>query len=320
MFKSFASHPRIIRQKNSKRYTLAPLDLSVGGDRIYFLNVGGADAILLESDGKYAMVDAGEDSDNPRGFIALNYRGTEKYVLDCVKRLAGDENGRVTLEFAVGTHAHSDHLGGFDTVFLDSDVTVKRVFLKKYDEARICDFEVTHWDNKEVYEQMLDACRKRNFPVIFDLPTESFYFGNFRITLFNTEIRDYGKKVWENENSLGVLVEKNGVRAFLAGDINNNEGDEDIIAPKIGRVDLLKTGHHGSKGSTSMSFAKTLKPDMAIVTNSMKNLKREPQNALNAVSCAVYATTQCRGIAAEFTESGIKLYNRLDRALNKKGM
>lgn len=306
--------PKIKRIKNSRRYKLLPLDLSVRGDRIYFLNVGGADAILLESDGKFAIIDAAEDSDNPRNFRALNYRGTEQYVLERVKKIAGGENGRVMLDFAVGTHAHSDHLGGFDTLFLDPFVTVKRVFLKKYDEKRICDFEVTHWDNKEVYEQMTAACEKRGFPVIFDLPEEPFQLGNFKITLYNTKIRDYGKPVWENENSLGVLVEKNGVRAFLAGDINNNEGDEDIIAPQVGKVDLLKTGHHGSKGSTSMNFALTLKPDIAIVTNSMKNLRRAPLKALNAANSAVYATTQCKGIAAEFTDSGIVLYKNIDKA------
>lgn len=306
------------RRKNAKRYTLDELDLSVHGDRIYFLNVGGADAILLESDGKFAMVDAAEDSDNPRGFRELNYRGSEKYVLNCVKKIAGDKNGKVTLEFAVGTHAHSDHLGGFDTLFLDPDITVKKVLLKKYDERRICDFEVMHWDNKEVYEQMLAACEQRKFPVIFNLPTEGFPLGNFTVTLFNTAVRDYGKRVWENENSLGVLLEKAGLRAFLAGDINNVEGDEALLAPQIGKVDLLKTGHHGSLGSTSLPFAKTLCPDIAVVTNSMKNLKKEPMYALNSVNAAVYATTQCRGLAAEFTPRGIKLYKHLDRAVKRK--
>lgn len=300
---------KLIRRKNSKKYILKPFRRNSSGDRIYFLNVGGADAILLESQGRFAMVDAGEDSDNPRGFISLAYRGTERYVLNAVKRIAG---GR--LDFAVGTHAHSDHLGGFDTVFLDPQVTVGKMYMKRYDESRICDFEVTHWDNKEVYEQTLNACRLRNIPVVFDLP-KSFAFGSFKVTLLNREIRDYGKKVWENENSLGVLIEKDGFKAFLAGDINNNEGDEDIIAPLIGKVDLLKVGHHGSLGSTSQSFVNALKPDISIVTNSMKNLKHAPENALNSVNSAVYATTQCKGIVAEFTDDEIVLYKNLDKAI-----
>ena len=37
-----------------------------------------------------------------------------------------DENGRVTLDFILGTHAHSDHIGGFDTVINHPDITVKK--------------------------------------------------------------------------------------------------------------------------------------------------------------------------------------------------
>lgn len=190
--------------------------------------------------------------------------------------------------------------------------------MKKYDESRITDYEVTHWDNKEVYEQMLSACEKRGFPVVFDLPKESFALGNFTVTLFNAEIREYGKKVGENENSLGVLVEKDGLRAFIAGDMNNLEGDEDIAAERLGKVDLLKTGHHGSEGSTSENFAMKLSPDISIVTNSVKNLGKGPEAALNAVNSAVYATTQLHGIVAEFAGGKIRLYKNLDSAIKER--
>ena len=61
---------------------LEAIDLSTHGDRIYFLNTGGADAILIESEGKFALVDGAEDSDNPRGFEDLAFDGTEDYVVD----------------------------------------------------------------------------------------------------------------------------------------------------------------------------------------------------------------------------------------------
>lgn len=55
-------------------------------DRIHFLNTGSSDAILLESDGKFAMVDAGEDNDNPRGFKSLDLEGYEDRVLEYIKK------------------------------------------------------------------------------------------------------------------------------------------------------------------------------------------------------------------------------------------
>ena len=89
-----------------------------GIDCIHFLSTGNSDAILLESGGHFALVDAGEDSDNPRGFDWLVFDGHEEDVLAYLKSHAADENGKVHLDFVLGTHAHSDHIGGFDTVIL----------------------------------------------------------------------------------------------------------------------------------------------------------------------------------------------------------
>ncbi len=71
--------PHLVAQSIATRSVLdpAPSD-SAGGDRIHFLKTGSSDAIVLESDGRFAMVDAGEDTDNPRGFEGLNLSGYEK--------------------------------------------------------------------------------------------------------------------------------------------------------------------------------------------------------------------------------------------------
>ena len=43
-------------------------DISIKNeDAIYFLNTSSSDAIILQSNGHYAMIDAGEDNDYPRG-------------------------------------------------------------------------------------------------------------------------------------------------------------------------------------------------------------------------------------------------------------
>lgn len=126
-------------------------DLSFSSDRIHFLNTDNSDAILLESDGRFAMVDAGEDTDNPRGLPGLNLPGFEDRVLAYLKAHAADADGKVHLDFIVGTHAHSDHLGGFDTILADPDVSVGRAYLKAYDSSVINEEEVREWDNGDVF-------------------------------------------------------------------------------------------------------------------------------------------------------------------------
>lgn len=168
-------------RKFSKCYNIlsSKNELSENMDAIHFMSTGTSDAILLETDGKFALVDSGEDSDNPRGFEDLELDGFEDKVLDYLKKTAGDENGNVVLEFVVGTHAHSDHIGGFDTIISDPQVTVKKAYLNVYDQSQITDFEVEEWDNQEVYDQMVNALKSKNVPIISDIDDAPFTFGNF---------------------------------------------------------------------------------------------------------------------------------------------
>lgn len=312
---TFIFMPHKQMKDNLKNITLLSAESADPTDAIYFLNTGSADAILIESNGKFALVDAAEDSDNPRGFPNLEFEGTEEYVLNAVKKIAGDKNGKVTLEFVLGTHSHSDHIGGFDTLLLDEDINVKNVYLKEYDESTITDFEITEWDNKEVYEQMINACEKRGFPVTHNISEIPFNFGNFTMKFCNAADKTKESKTGENENAVGLLIEKGDLRAFLAADINNYDGDEDRLAEELGKVNLLKVGHHGYDGSSTLGFIKALSPEYAVVTNKEGKISKRPLSNLNSVKAAVLETGAYNGIIAEFTDEGIVLYKDLDNIL-----
>lgn len=181
-------------------------DVQTSGDKIHFLNTGSSDAILLESNGRFAMIDAGEDTDNPRDFEDLELDGYEEKVLAYLKQNASDENGRVHLDFILGTHSHSDHIGGFDTIIADDAVEIDKAYLKVYDSSKIKKKEVEQWDNQEVYDQMVNALNARNIPIISNPDGTPFAFGNFTITFFNTDDPVAKGKVGENDQSFGVLV------------------------------------------------------------------------------------------------------------------
>lgn len=287
-------------------------DYNKGRDAVHFLSTGSSDAILIESEGMFALIDCAEDSDNPRGFADLAYEGYEDKVLDYLKENAADENGVVNLDFILGTHSHSDHIGGFDTVISDPSVKIGRAYLKKYDESQINDYEVEKWDNKEVYEQMINALEDKNIPIISDISEKPFSLGNFTVTIFNTKDNNC-KKVGENDNSLGVLIEKNGARIFLAGDINNLNGDEEHLAPLIGKVDLLKVGHHSYSGSTTSKWLKTLSPDVCVITNNYESTDKRTLRRITRISnSAILITGSENGVAAVIDDSGkISYYNNI---------
>ncbi len=310
-----AAKKSLAEKLDSALLPAAPQTAEEGRDCIHFLPTGSSDAILLESDGHFAMVDAGEDTDNPRNFPGLNLPGFEQEVLAYLKAHAADENGKVHLDFVLGTHSHSDHIGGFDTVISDPDVTVDRAYLKRYDASKIRENEVVEWDNQEVYDQMVQALNARGVPIVSELSDEPFAFGSLTLTLFNTVDPENKKKVGENDQSVGLLIEKNGTRVFLTGDLDNYNGDESRLAPAIGRVDLLKVGHHSYGGSSSPKFIRTLSPKACVITNNFESMDRNTLARIERIcSPAFYVTGKESGVLAVLGDGGeIAYYGQLQK-------
>lgn len=276
-------------------------------DVIYFLNTGSSDAIVLQSQGHFAMVDAGEDNDNPRGLPELEYIGYEQEILEFLRKNTADENGRIHLDFVLGTHSHSDHIGGFDTIINDDNVFIDKAYLKEYHSESIIDKEINEWDNQEVYDQMVEALNKKSVPIISDISSEPFQFGNFIITILNTEYEDGSRKVGENDNSLVLLVEKNGQRALLTGDLDNCSGDEERIAELVGVVDLLKVGHHSYSHSTEKKFLKCVSPKVSVITNSYKHAdKKTLRRIAKYTDSSIILSDDEGGIGAVFADNKIK--------------
>lgn len=297
----FIFKPMSEMNKNHDSLSLKAYEKKPTGSRIHFLNTENSDCILLESDGHFALVDCGEDTDNPRGFEGLELKGFEDKVLRYLFENAADEDGNVYLDFVLGTHAHSDHIGGFDTIISNEKVSVGRAYLKEYDETRIETHEVTDWDNKEVYSQMLAALLAKNIPVISEIDETQFTLGSFNITLFNTEYDEGTELIGENDNAIGVLVEKDGVKTFLAADIDNKSGDEEKLAPQIGEIDILKVGHHSYSESTTSKWLKTLSPKLCIVTNLYEKAdKRTLRRITRLCHSPILLTGKENGIVIEY--------------------
>lgn len=275
---------------------------------IHFLNTGHSDCIIIESNGHFAMVDAAEDTDYPPNKPALKYPGYEREVLDYLYKNCMGADGLVHLDFVLGTHAHSDHIGGFDTVINDDRILIEKAYLKPYIESAINYFERTQWDNTEVYNQMKDALDTKKVPVISDFDSTSFHLGDFKITFFNGSVANRRRKTGENENSVVTLVEYGGCRALLAGDMNRKCGGEKEISKAVGKVDLLKVGHHGYEWSSSKLWLQTLDPDIAVIPNDMQHVHKSVAARIKKFSGAkIYTTVDNNGVKAVFKNGKISI-------------
>ena len=259
-----------------------------GNDRIHFLNTANSDAILIESNGRFALIDAGEGNNNPRRKTA--YKGYEDEVRAYIKQVAADGSGTARLDFILGTHCHYDHIGAFHAIITDPDIKIDKAYFKQLDET---------------YSQIRSDLEVLGVPGISDLPREEFAFGDFTIKFFNTVTPPEMDGEGENAASVGVKVTKGERTAFLAADITKSTGLEQLLGGQIGHVDLLKVGHHGYLGSSSAKFLKQLSPEVAIVTNQLgKVYPNVKWNLTMIAKVPFFATYDHNGIIASFTDDG----------------
>ncbi len=271
-------------------------------DRIHFLDTANSDCILIESNGKFALIDSGEGNDNPRR--KTEYKGYESEVLSYIKKVCTDENGIVNLDFIVATHMHYDHSGNFEPIINDTEIKIGKAFIKRYDGSGTTKMDSDFWGNLETYKNIIRALENNNVKIVHNLPENSFVFGDFTVEFINTVTPKDFIDAGENSNSIGIKLSKDTKSAFLAADFTNNGGFEMIYANEIGDIDLLKIGHHGYFGSSSSGFLKKLKPEIAICTNYLGKIYPNVKWNLTMVAkTPVFSTAHRKGIIATFTDS-----------------
>lgn len=152
---------------------------------------------------------------------------------------------------------------------------------------------------------MVNALNAKSIPIVSDIPSEPFKFGNFTITFMNTEYDDT-KGIGENDNSVVTLIETDGKKVLLTGDLDNCSKDEQKIAKTVGEVDVLKVGHHSYGMSTMSKFIKTVNPKMSIITNESKKAYKPTLARIAVLTKSKIAFTEDNeGIAVVFKDGEI---------------
>ena len=215
---------------------------------VSFLNVGQGDAVALRSPaGRWMLIDGG-----PRGPQGDAGR---RVVVPFLR-----SHGATQLAAIVATHGHLDHFGGLLAV------------LDAFDPAYV--LEPGQPIPDPGYLGFLGAVEsdgadwrpaRRGDRLELDGVTIDVLSPDSAWAVSQTDI---------NEESVVLLVTYGGTRLLLAGDAGLPT--ETHLAGLVGRVTLLKVGHHGSRGATSDRWLDELQPVDAVISVGAKNRYGHP--------------------------------------------
>jgi len=210
--------------------------------QIYALNVGQGDGFLIISpEGKSVLIDAG-----PAG-------AGDDVVAALRKRRIG------SLDLAVATHPHADHIGGMRQV-------IEKISVKNFlDSGQVF--------ASDEYERLLRTIKNNRVKFIaakrgmkFDLDS------GVKLEAFNpqgddqwiTKVRPNGSV--ENANSVVLRLSYGDFSMLFTGDA---EFETEALMMKSAaplRAQVLKVGHHGSRHATSGKLLDAVNPEAAIIS------------------------------------------------------
>lgn len=233
--------------------------------QVHVIDVGQGDSILVTADGHAMLIDAAEAS---AAGVITDYLAQQQIT---------------SLDYAVATHLHADHIGGFPEVW--EAVKPEHII------EPICPDDLL--PTSKTYERYLDAAEASGADYTEMQAGDSFTLGNAVVEVL-APVTDEAKDL--NNTSLVLRVQYDDVVCLFTGDMENAEEETVLEQGSDLKADLLKVGHHGSDTSTGAAFLAEVRPSYAAIScgvdNSYGHPAKETLEKLAGYTDRVYITAE----------------------------
>ncbi len=250
---------------------------AVGGEDSfaeYFLPVGEGDSeLIVTASGAKILIDGG-----PANSAVLESLDA---ILPPLDR---------SLDVVIMTHAQVDHFGGLMDV-----VKNYRVGLFLWNGVS---------GGTETFEAFKKILNEENVASLVVAEGDRMMIGKTEIRVLspNKALLAGGDL---NDSAIVIKADAEDIKSAFMSDASLKI--EEMLAGRIGRVDVLKVAHHGSRGSLSKRFFSIVSPSIAVIEvgkNSYGHPSAETVSALGAVGVRVFRTDEEGIVKVEKTAAG----------------
>ena len=224
---------------------------------VHFIDVGQADAALVECDGHFMLVDGGNRGDSDVIYTVLKKAGADK------------------LDMVVASHAHEDHIGGLPGAF-------------NYATAELTLCPVTDYDS-DIFRTFKEYAEEKGGGLTVPEAGDMYDLGS-------AEVEILGLNAGEDTNNTSiVLMIRYGETSFLFTGDAEREAEQALLDSGAElKADVLKLGHHGSDTSTSYPFLREVMPEYAVISVGEGNSYEHPEEGtlsrLRDADCKILRT------------------------------
>ena len=234
----------------------SPSAAPAGNLKVHFIYVGQGDAAFIEfPDGQTMLIDAGPAEQGANVVAYINQLGYKK------------------IDYVVGTHPHTDHIGGLIDV------------LNTFDVGSIYMPGATA-DNK-TYADLTQLIQVKGIPLAAAKKGVVIKTG---VAMIIAPVNENSSEM--NDNSAVVRLAYGDTNFLFMGDASKNVEQEltgDISA------DVLKVGNHGSSYASSPEFIAKVNPKIAVITSGKDNKYNLPNGitltTLQSAGAKIYNTS-----------------------------
>lgn len=263
-----ASYTENKKKKSSKKSSKNTQELSV-----HFIDVGQGDSALIMIGSHAMLIDAG---DNSMGTTVWRYL---------------QKQGITSLDYVIGTHPDSDHIGGLDVV------------IYKFNCKKILMPDCSN--DTETYRDVIESMKSKGYKAFHPKLHQTFSLG--KATFCITGPVDKYEET--NDNSISLQLTYQDTSFLFMGDVTSDTEPEILANNKNLQSDVLKVAHHGSKYSTTEEFLEEVSPAYAVISCAKDNKYGFPTakvlNLLRSSGVKLYRTDEQGSLIAKSDGSKI---------------